>query len=192
MPYVVQASNWQDASLVNQFDGSKNAADNCGEVAVKMLGRLYGATLDPSPDAIKSYLFGSAASGVVTFDTDLKHALAHFYGIEATTLTPQGQRNGSSGLLDMEWQALRTGTPLIWAGAWVDGNGWIYDGRHTYYQGGQAIHPPLITHWRLVIKQTDTSVTCADPSGGVLMTRSWNDHYALSRGVLVVPTAPPH
>jgi len=187
-PYIVQATDMHVFPQRNSptHDGmpDENANANCGEAAICSILRRYGILRGNDwyePDDIKDWLDGQYTAGpnVITYNTQVQNALAHFGNIPTLTLVPNGKQNGTNGLLDLEWQYLDRGIPVAEVAAWIDDSGVVH---------------PTISHWIVVDYQTEARVRSLDPwplpSGGT-RDEDYATHYARSKQLLVVPTIPP-
>lgn len=187
MSYVVQAQNmWvfpQRNSPTHDGQPDENRDNNCSEACVCSVLRAYGKFRPDGsfwePDDIKDWSFRQGATGVLGTNVTIMNALAHFGNIPSMTIIPQGMQNGKNGLLDIEWQYLYRGIPLIESTKWIDDSGIVHGD---------------VNHWIDIFYQTESRVQSLDswplPEGGV-RDEDYATHYARSNQVIVVPTIGP-
>lgn len=143
----------------------------CGETDVCAIAQRFGVPYSQcAPDSLKDRLFTEAATGTRT-DTsagDIQTMLSWF-NLPSTIYQPTTE-SGSGSFLNLCWQYLKEGRPLIGLFAWIDAGGTVY---------------PNILHWRVVVMQTAYQQVCMDPWGGFYRVEDHDTAWSHFKGYLV-------
>lgn len=150
----------------NYTDVVSNSSLNCGETCVsQVIKHLRDVYIAPS--AIKDVILGDKSTGTTT-EQMLSNFLLNYANITTNIYYPTEMSNSTNtGLVNLEWSYLYATRPLIALGT-LTINGVNYN------------------HWRVIIQQTDTTVTASDPWTGASLTwSSYQNHWNNFKGILI-------